>query len=64
MSKQNEPPALVDYPEAQRILGGLSRSALKDLALSGAVKSVRIGRRRLFPLSALEEFISQMMVQK
>jgi len=51
--------ALVDYPEAQRFLGNVSRSTVKALVATGAIKSLTIGRRRLIPLSELERFIAE-----
>jgi excisionase family DNA binding protein len=49
----------MDYPEAQRFLGGISRSTLKMLIGSGQLRPVAIGRRRFIRVAALEQFIAE-----
>jgi excisionase family DNA binding protein len=52
------PTALLPYPDAQQYLGGISRSTLKTLAASGAIRSIAIGTRRLFPREELDRYIA------
>jgi hypothetical protein len=56
--KNHAEPLLLGFPEAQRLLGGLSRSELKILANKGEVATIKIGRRRMFLVSSLKEFIA------
>ncbi len=37
---------------------GISRTAIYELIDGGKLKTVKIGRRRLVPLEAIEEFIA------
>jgi excisionase family DNA binding protein len=37
---------------------GISRTAIYELIEDGKLKTVKIGRRRLVPLEAIEEFIA------
>jgi excisionase family DNA binding protein len=37
---------------------GISRTALYELIEDGRLKTVKIGRRRLVPIEAIEEFIA------
>jgi excisionase family DNA binding protein len=52
------PAALYDFPGAAAYLGGISRSTLKALASSGTIRSVTIGRRRLFPRAELDRYVA------
>jgi excisionase family DNA binding protein len=52
--------ALLDYDAAAAYLGGLSRSTLKLLRGTGAILAVRVGKRTLFPRSALDEYIQRL----
>jgi excisionase family DNA binding protein len=47
---------LVDVPEACRILGGVSRAYLYELIAAGRIATVKLGKRRLVPVAALEQF--------
>ena len=47
---------LLTIAEAAQLLG-LGRSKVYELIASGAIESVRIGRARRVPASALERFI-------
>jgi excisionase family DNA binding protein len=49
-------PVLYDVDEAAEALR-LSRSALYELIRSRRLRSVKAGRRRLVPVSALEEYV-------
>lgn len=58
------PPAAVQAPlavspaEAARILG-IGRTHLYELIGTGALRSVRLGSRRLIPIAALEECLAR-----
>ena len=49
-------PLLVSAAEAALLLG-VHRATLYDLMNSGALSSVKIGRRRMISLVSLEEFV-------
>ena len=49
-------PVLVSVDQAAHIVG-LGKSKLYELLLSGQLKSVKIGRRRLIPAQALKDFV-------
>lgn len=52
----NDNPVLVDvWPDAGRRIG-LGRTKTWELVRSGELETVRIGRRRLVPIDALNEF--------
>jgi excisionase family DNA binding protein len=51
--------ALLDFPQTQLYLGGLSRSTLKLLVARGDLAPTRIGRRVLFRRESLDQFISE-----
>ena len=57
---QNEqlPRALISVNEAARVIG-VSRSYAYELVASGLLTSVRLGRRVLVPVSAIEDLIVQ-----
>lgn len=48
------------WPEAAEVLG-VGRSTAFDLVASGQLASVRVGRRRLVPVSALREFAERLI---
>lgn len=50
-------PQLYRVSDAMRILG-LSRSVIYDLMRSGRLNSVKEGRARLIPASAIAEYVS------
>lgn len=51
--------ALLDFTEAQRYLGNISRSTLKLLKARGEITAVNVNRRVLFPRAALDEYIAR-----
>ena len=51
------PRMLVSVTEASRALG-VSRSFAYELVAAGVLKSIRLGRRVLVPVSALEDLIT------
>ena len=51
------PRMLVSVTEASRALG-VSRSFAYELVAAGVLKSIRLGRRVLIPVSALEDLIA------
>ncbi len=48
---------LLTADEAARLLG-VSRSFFYPLVMGGAVRSIKLGRRRLIPAEALDEFVA------
>ena len=48
---------LLNERAAREALGGLGRTKLYALTASGELQSVKIGRRRLWPAAAVNEFI-------
>ena len=43
---------------------GLSRSTIYEKLASGEIESVRIGRRRLIPEDALEQFVARLRAEQ
>lgn len=52
------PDRLLSIPEAADLLG-IGRSRLYDEIAAARVRSVKVGRRRLVPSSAIAEFVSE-----
>jgi excisionase family DNA binding protein len=50
---------LLSVVEASRELG-ISRSLLYELLAAGSLRSAKIGRRRLIPRDAIDEFIASL----
>ncbi len=50
-------PLLLSIKQAVHDLG-ISRTALYELIAAGKIKSVKIGRRRLIPSQAIDDFIA------
>jgi excisionase family DNA binding protein len=50
-------------PEAAEALA-ISRSKLYELLASGAIASIRIDGSRRIPLTALEEYVSKLLVER
>ncbi|MHB8378740.1 MAG: excisionase family DNA-binding protein [Acidimicrobiales bacterium] len=55
------PRALISVSEAARVIG-VSRSYAYELVASGLLTSVRLGRRVLIPISAIDDLIAQSRV--
>jgi hypothetical protein len=54
------PRALLDFPEAQRYLGNISRSTLKKLIADGAVARIHVRRRVAFQITDLDRYIASL----
>lgn len=52
-------PLLIDVEEGARLLG-IGRSRFYLLLQTGEVESLKIGRRRVVPLTALEAFVERL----
>ena len=53
-------PMLVREPEARKLLGGISRTKLWELAVRDRqIESITIGSARLFPVDALRRFVDE-----
>lgn len=62
MSQHDQiPRALISVNEAARVIG-VSRSYAYELVASGILASVRLGRRVLVPVSAIDDLIAQCLV--
>lgn len=53
-------PALLTVPEALKQLGGISKWSLYQLIHSRQLESIRIGRRRLIPKTAITKLIEKL----
>jgi hypothetical protein len=51
--------ALLDFPAAQRYLGGISRSTLKLHVWRSLLQPTRIGKRVFFQRKELDRFIAE-----
>jgi excisionase family DNA binding protein len=43
---------------------GLGRTKVFELVSGGQLRSIKVGRRRLVPVSALEQFITQRLIEE
>lgn len=50
------------YPlkEAAEQLGGITERMLWTLVMRGDIRSVKVGRRRMIPASALDQYVSEL----
>lgn len=55
---QENAPRLTRKPEEAAPMLGVGRNGVYDLIRSGELRSIRVGRKILIPLSAIEEFLS------
>ncbi len=51
---------LVNLDEVSAILGGISRRSVQQLIFDGSLPSVKLGRRRLVAVSALDAFVRRL----
>lgn len=58
------PKLLPVYPDAGKALGGLGRTKVYELITSGELRTVKIGRRRFVPASAIDEYVSRLVSQQ
>lgn len=58
----HEVPAVVYRVDEAALALRLSRSAIYELIRSGRLRSVKQGRRRLIPVSALAEYVASLEV--
>ncbi len=49
---------LLSIPAAGESLGGLGRTKIYELIAAGELRTVKIGRRRLIPASAIAEYVA------
>lgn len=49
-------PQLLNEQQTRETLGGLGRTKLYELTATKAIRSVKIGRRRMWPVAAVEAF--------
>lgn len=54
-----ELPRLLSIPQVCRLLG-VGRSSLYEMLSSRQLRSVKIGRRRLVPREAIDEFVAKL----
>lgn len=57
-------PRLTRKPEEAAPMLGVGRNGVYDLIRSGQLRSIRVGRKILIPLTAIEEFLSGEAGQK
>lgn len=57
MEPTTMPPRLLTIGQLSPVTG-LSRATLYKLVMSGAIRSLKIGRRRLVPVEAVDEWIA------
>ncbi|WP_448398975.1 helix-turn-helix domain-containing protein [Mycolicibacterium pulveris] len=53
-------PLVLPIAEAQRVLGGISRTAIYRLAGEGRLKKIRIGRRGLITMASIKALVDQL----
>ena len=56
-------PLLMDVDEAARMMG-IGRSLLYRRLLSGEIRSVKVGRRRLVPKAAIKAYVDQLQAEQ
>ena len=63
MSEQTELPLLLSVEMAASAIG-LSRTVFYDRMMRGHIASVKEGRRRLIPRSALEAYVARLLAEQ
>jgi hypothetical protein len=53
-------PLAVPIAEAQRMLGGISRTSVYELAKGGQLKKIRIGRRGLIIVASINALVDRL----
>jgi excisionase family DNA binding protein len=53
------PPEAVNVPTAGFMLGGITRGHVYRLIRAGKLKTVKLGRRRVVPVSAIRELLER-----
>jgi excisionase family DNA binding protein len=53
-------PVLLPVSDTGKALGGLGRTKVFELIKSGELRTVKIGRRRFVPASAVEEYVARL----
>ncbi|GAA5436433.1 MULTISPECIES: helix-turn-helix domain-containing protein [Deinococcus] len=55
---QESPARLTRKPEEAAPMLGVGRNGVYDLIRSGQLRSIRVGRKILIPLTAIEDFLN------
>lgn len=55
-------PILVSMPDGAKVIG-IGISKMKELVASGVIESVKIDRRRLIPVDALDRYVDSLRGQ-
>jgi excisionase family DNA binding protein len=48
------------WPDTGTALGGLGRTKIYELIASGELRTVKIGRRRFIPVTAVQEYVARL----
>ncbi len=48
------------WPDTGEALGGLGRTKVYELIASGDLRTVKIGRRRFIPVTAVQEYVARL----
>lgn len=59
MSNAPAPERLAFSPDEAAAALGLGRTTIYQLLTAGAIRSVKVGKRRLIPRNALDEFLDE-----
>lgn len=63
MTVVHDAPLLVSVEKAAE-LAGIGRSKFYEAVLAGEIASVKIGRRRLIPRSALDSYVARLVAEQ
>jgi len=61
--RQVEPVLLAIWPDAGHALG-VGRTKMFELIASGELTSVRVGRRRLIPATAIRDYVDRLLAEQ